>query len=196
MERLIATWREMELARRLALVGALVVTLAAVGTIAMMAGRPGMALLYAGLEPAAAGEMIGALEQMGAVHEVRGNAIFVEEGARDRLRLALAGDGLPSQGQKGYELLEGLSGFSATTDMFNAAYWRAKEGELARTIAAQPTIRSARVHIAIAPQRRFARERTPPTASVTVTGAGGSVTAQQAAAIRYMVALAVPGLPP
>ncbi|MEM6944925.1 MAG: flagellar M-ring protein FliF C-terminal domain-containing protein, partial [Pseudomonadota bacterium] len=96
----------------------------------------------------------------------------------------------------GYELLDEISGFSATTDMFNAAFWRAKEGELARTIAASPRVRAARVHIAAPGQRGFARAAAPPSASVTVTTGAGALSPAEAAGFRFLVALAVPGLPP
>ena len=196
MNQLTETWQGLDLRRRLILLGAVGLTFLAVFSLAQIATRPGMALLYSGLDPAAAGEVVGALEQMNIEAEVRGDAIFVPEGARDRVRLALAREGLPRQGQAGYELLDGLSGFSATSDMFDAAYWRAKEGELARTILAAPGVRAARVHIAVPSRRPFARDRAGPTASVTVTMAGGALTQEQAMAIRYMTALAVPGLEP
>ena len=196
MSQLIETWNALDLRRRVILFGAVALTFLAVFSLAQIATRPGMALLYSGLDPAAAGEVVGALEQMNVQAEIRGDAIFVPEDARDRVRLALAGQGLPRQGQAGYELLDGLSGFSATTDMFNAAYWRAKEGELARTILAAPGVRAARVHIAVPTRRPFARETAPTTASVTVTMASGALTNDQAMAIRYMTALAVAGLDP
>lgn len=196
MENIVNIWQRLDLRRRIILLGAIGLTLVAILSLAQIATRPGMALLYSGLDPAAAGEVVGALEQMNVQAEVRGDAIFVPEDARDRVRLALAREGLPRQGQSGYELLDQISGFSATSDMFNAAYWRAKEGELARTILAAPGVRAARVHIAVPARRPFAASGAGPTASVTVTMAGGMLTAEQATAIRYMTALAVPNLSP
>ena len=196
MEQMLETWQRLDPRRRIILVGAAVLTLVAVLSLAQVATRPGMALLYSGLDPAAAGEVIGALEAMNVESEVRGNAVYVAEDERDRVRLALARDGLPRQGQAGYELLDQLSGFSTTTDMFNAAYWRAKEGELARTILATAGVRAVRVHIATPSRRPFARDAAGATASVTVTMAGGVLTQTQATAIRYLVALAVAELRP
>lgn len=196
MSQIVDTWQALDLRRRVILVGAMVLTVAAVLSLAQIATRPGMALLYSGLDPAAAGEVVASLEQMGVKSDVRGDAIYVTEDDRDRVRLALAREGLPRQGLAGYELLDEISGFSATSDMFNAAYWRAKEGELARTIIASPGVRAARVHIAVPNRRPFARDGAQTTASVTVTMAGGSLTTEQATAIRYLVALAVPDLSP
>lgn len=196
MDGLLATWRALDVRRRIMLVGATVLALGGVLLIGQYASKPGMALLYSGLDPAAAGEVVGALEQMGIPYELAGDAIRVAEGERDRARLALARDGLPQQGQAGYELLDTISGFSTTTDMFNAAFWRAKEGELARTIAASPAVRAARVHIAPPGQQGFARQPAPPSASITVTAAGGAVPVSAASGFRFLVALAVPGLSP
>ncbi len=196
MSQLIDTWQTLDLRRRLILVGAVVLTVVAVLSLAQIATRPGMALLFSGLDPATAGEVVGALEQMNVQAEVRGDAIYVAEDERDRVRLALARDGLPRQGQAGYELLDQLSGFSATADMFNAAYWRAKEGELARTILSSPGVVAARVHIAVPNRRPFARDGAAPTASVTITMAGGALTLAQATSIRYLTALAVADLSP
>ena len=196
MDRLLETWRQLSVRRRAIAIGAVAATLIAVLLLAQMTARPGMSLLYSGLDSATAGEIVGQLEQMQVESEVRGDAIYVPAQARDRVRLALARKGLPRQGQAGYELLDEISGFSATSEMFDAAYWRAREGELARTILSSSGVRAARVHIAVPSRRPFAREAARPSASVTVTMDGGSLGDEQARAMRYLVALAVPGLKP
>ncbi|MCZ7674934.1 MAG: flagellar M-ring protein FliF [Roseovarius sp.] len=154
-----------------------------------------MALLYAGLESGPAGEVVGALEQRDVAYEVRGGAIFVDAARRDELRMTLAGEGLPRNSAQGYELLDGLSGFGTTSQMFNAAYWRAKEGELARTIVSHPAVASARVHIAQTGTSPFRRELRP-TASVAVSATAGRITAAHAQALKYLVASAVAGMAP
>ncbi len=154
-----------------------------------------MELLYAGLDGRAAGEVVAALDTRGIAYEVRGDSIFVDATARDALRMSLAGEGLPSAGGQGYELLDSLSGFGTTSQMFDAAYWRAKEGELARTILAVPQVRAARVHISQGPDDPFRRAVTP-TASVTVTTATGSLSEDQARALKHLVASAVAGMRP
>ena len=75
----------------------------------------------------------------------------------------------------------------------NLAYWRAKEGELARTILALPTVKAARVHIAEAPTEVF-QNKSKPSASVTITTRSAALTAEQALSVRHLVAGAVSGL--
>ncbi len=188
-------WDGLDARRRIiAGLGALAIAASVFG-IARVATAPTMALLYSGLDAAAAGEVVAALEARGVPFEVREASIYVDGGQRDAVRMALATVGLPDSGPAGYELLDGLSGFGTTSQMFDAAYWRAKEGELARTITAAPNVRAARVHLANPVKQPFAR--TPSgTASVTVTMARGALDAEQAQAIRYLVSSAVAGLAP
>ncbi|MDJ1008259.1 MAG: flagellar basal-body MS-ring/collar protein FliF [Paracoccaceae bacterium] len=195
MDQVLSVWSALSVGRRVVVVLATVAVFATVLTLGRLASQPSMALLYAGLEPQAAADVVAALEAQGAAFDVRGNALYVEAARRDALRMTLAGDGLPSGGSQGYELLDNLTGFGTTAQMFDAAYWRAKEGELARTITASPHVRSARVHIANPASRPFQRDQ-PASASVTVTAAGGGLSMAHAKALRFLVASAVTGLAP
>lgn len=195
MQNLISLWTALSLNRRIVVGGAAVLTFLAVIAMSRIAMTPGMALLYAGLDGPAAGEVVQALEQRGVVYQVSGDTIRVDAAQRDVLRMTLAAEGLPTTGVSGYELLDGLSGFGTTSQMFDAAYWRAKEGELARTIVATPAVRAARVHIAQVPSQPFQRDRRP-TASVSVTATAGGLTAAQAKALRHLVSAAVTGMQP
>lgn len=195
MQNVIAIWNSLNLRRRVIIVGATLAMFAAVLGLSRMAGQAEMGLLYAGLEPAAAGEVMAALDQRSVAYEIRGDSILVDVTRRDALRMALASEGLPAAGGGGYELLDSLSGFGTTSQMFDAAYWRAKEGEIARTLLAMPEVKAARVHIASAPARAFQPD-SKPTASVTLTTVSGSLTESQARAIRHLVASAVAGMAP
>jgi flagellar M-ring protein FliF len=179
--------------RRIAVIGATVAVFAAILMLARSTASTEMSLLYAGLDNATAGGVVSSLDQRGVPYEVRGGSIFVPTASRDRLRMTLASEGLPANSSQGYELLDNLSGFGTTSQMFDAAYWRAKEGELARTMLASPHIRGARVHISATTAQPFRREQAP-TAAVNVTTVSGSMDHAQADALRYLVASAVPGL--
>ncbi len=195
MQNVLSLWSALDPRRRIIVALATVTVFAAVLGLARMAARPDLSLLYAGLDAAAAGDVLTALDQSGTVYEVRGTSIFVPAAERDALRLTLAGQGLPANSAAGYELLDSLSGFGTTAQMFDAAYWRAKEGELARTILAAPDIRQARVHIA-APSSSFLQRDAAPSASVTVIATTGALPTRRATALRYLVASAVAGLAP
>ena len=193
MQHIIKVWSGLDTGKKVLIGMASIAVVAAFIDLFRMVSNPGMTLLYAGLEATAAGDVIQSLEQKGIHNEVRGGAIYVESSARDMLRMTLATEGLPENGMQGYELLDTLTGFGTTSQMFDAAYWRAKEGELARTIVTIPMITAARVHIANTGSNPFQRAVTP-SASVTLTTTGGSVAIAQARAIKFLVASAVPGL--
>ena len=195
MQNLVSIWSSLDLRKKAVVLGATVAMFLAILGLARMAGEPRMVLLYAGLEGSTAGQIVAALEQRAVVHEVRGDSIYVDANERDSLRMALAAEGLPAAGGAGYELLDNLTGFGTTSQMFDAAYWRAKEGELARTILTAPEVKSARVHIAQAPAGPFRRDERP-TASVSVTTATGALSEQQAQAFRHLIASAVAGMRP
>lgn len=193
MQQIKNVWTGLDAKKRLIVAGATIAVVASVLAMSHIVSKPTMRLLYAGLESGSAGDVVRSLEQRGTPYEVRGGSIYVPSDQRDELRLTLASEGLPANGGKGYELLDTLSGFGTTSQMFDAAYWRAKEGELARTIVGSPHISQARVHIANTGSNPFQRT-VDPTASVSVVPLGSPITPAQANAIRFLVASAVTGL--
>ncbi|RDD70756.1 flagellar basal-body MS-ring/collar protein FliF [Paracoccus versutus] len=186
-------WRERSARQRAVLAAAFLFTFAAIAGLSWLASRPGMALLYSGLDSQQSGAVMTAVEKSGVPYQIRGDSIWVAESRRDELRMMLAGEGLPSAGGKGYEILDGMSGFGTTSQMFDAAYWRAKEGELARTILALPNVKAARVHLAV-PQGRGYRREAEATASVTLTTDGTPINRSQAKALKFLVSSGVPGM--
>ena len=182
-------------ARKLLLAGAVLGVVAAMTFLVRGTLREPMALLYAGLEAERAGEIISELDKRGITYSIEQEAIFVPQSERDKIRFALAQDGLPKQAVQGYELLDEVNGFSVTSEMYNASYWRAKEGELTRTILAIPGIASARVHIGASLRSAHSRTQPQQTASVILTSVS-DLSKSQAEAIQYLVALAVSGLSP
>ncbi|ODT61174.1 MAG: flagellar M-ring protein FliF [Paracoccus sp. SCN 68-21] len=195
LQKLQDYWNERSSQQRMILGAAFLGTFLVIAGFGWLASRPSMALIYGGLDSAQAGEVIAGIERAGIPYEVRGDAIWVASDQRDRLRMDLAAQGLPAATSTGYELLDGMSGFGTTSQMFDAAYWRAKEGELARTILALPNVQTARVHLAIETGRGYRRDQNG-TASVTLTTNGGVITRDQAAALKYLVSSGVPGMQP
>ncbi|EEX09224.1 flagellar M-ring protein FliF [Ruegeria lacuscaerulensis ITI-1157] len=195
MQQIGTVWASLDRRKQIIVAGAAILVFLSVLAMSRVVTSPSMTLLYAGLEAGAAGDIVRALDQRGVTYEIRGGSIYVPVSKRDELRMTLASEGLPANGNRGYELLDSLSGFGTTSQMFDAAYWRAKEGELARTIVSSPHVSQARVHIANGSSNPFQRS-VAPTASVYLVPAGARVTVEQAKAIRFLVASAVTGLAP
>ncbi|MGB7317238.1 MAG: flagellar basal-body MS-ring/collar protein FliF [Planktotalea sp.] len=188
-------WNGLEPAKKVTMGLGVVALLTTLFVLGRMATQPSMALLYSGLEAPQAGDVVRALEQRGEAYEIKGGTIYVAYQRRDELRMTLASEGLPANSTKGYELLDSLSGFGTTSQMFDAAYLRAKEGELARTIVSSAQIAMARVHIAQNKSSAFERNKAG-SASVFITPAGAGIDQAQAKALRYLVASAIAGVSP
>ena len=62
MQQVLAIWTKLDLRKRIIIVGATLAMFAAVLGLARIAAQPSMALLYAGLEPGPAGEVVEALD--------------------------------------------------------------------------------------------------------------------------------------
>lgn len=193
MQSLIDDVRARRWRRPMILAVAGLVTFLLVMTLARLATAPSLELLYARLQPEDASRILTDLEGRGVAHELRGDAIYVDASARDRLRLDLAAEGLPGSDSAGYELLDSLSGFGTTSQMFDAALNRAREGEIARTLLSGSGVAAARVHIADAPRTPFARD-VGATASVTLMMKSGDVPSDLAQAAQSLVSGAVVGL--
>lgn len=195
LQQIFGIWSELSFTRRTVALAGLTVTALAIFLMIRLATTPGFALLYGNLTPSQAGEVITSLDGQGARYQVRGSSVYVEEGRRDELRMLLATEGLPANSSSGYELLDKLTGFGTTSQMFDAAYSRAIEGELARTIEASSFVRDARVHIAMGKGLPFQRSQSV-SASVFVRAAGFELSDENARALRFLVASAVTDLDP
>ncbi|KAA2236119.1 flagellar basal-body MS-ring/collar protein FliF [Salinarimonas soli] len=184
--------------QRIAAMGA--VTLALVAFFAfviMRVSQPAMGLLYSELSLQDANAVVKDLEAKGIRYETRaeGTTILVPRNDLPRVRMELAGKGLPSGGGVGYEIFDKGDAFSSTSFVQGINHLRALEGELARTIRAIGRVQSARVHLAIPERRLFDRDREGPRASIALKLAG-ELEAGQVRAIRHLVASAVEGLKP
>ena len=60
MSGFVSTWQNLDMRKRIILLGAIALTFVAVLSLTQIATRPGMALLYSGLDSSAAGEVVGA----------------------------------------------------------------------------------------------------------------------------------------
>lgn len=167
------------------------------GFVIMRVSQPAMGVLYSDLSSQDANAVIRDLESRGLRYEIRGDGSTILAPRSDlaKIRMELAGKGLPTGGGVGYEIFDKGDAFSSTSFVQNINHLRALEGELARTIRAISRIQAARVHLAIPERRLFERDREPPRASI-VLKLRGELEPAQVRAVRHLVASAVEGLKP
>jgi flagellar M-ring protein FliF len=159
-----------------------------------MIAEPPMAILFSGLEPRDATAVVTKLEALNVAYEQKGDGgtILIASNEVTRIRMQLAGEGLPSAGV-GYEIFDKTDTFGTTAFVQNVNRLRALEGELARTIRSLESVDTARVHLVIPERQVFARDNQPPSASVVVK-TRVRLSRGQANAIQHLVAASVSGL--
>jgi flagellar M-ring protein FliF len=167
------------------------------GFLVMRASTPTLAPLYTGLSLEDSSAIVTELQTLNVPFEVRGDGdtILVPRDQITTLRMNLAGSGLPTKGQVGYEIFDQQGTLGATSFVQNINNVRALEGELARTIGSLARIKSARVHLVLPERELFRRETKQPSASIVV-GVRGELSAGEIRAIQHLVASAIEGLSP
>ena len=177
------------------------VTLTLVGFFAFVilrVSRPDMGVLFSDLSMQDSAAVIRELDARGITYETKGDTgqtVLAPRGDLARLRMDLAGKGLPSQGGVGYEIFDKGDAFSSTSFVQNVNHLRAMEGELARSIRAIGRVQAARVHLVMPERRLFERDRELPSAAIVVK-LTGDLDPGQVRAIRHLAASAVEGLKP
>jgi flagellar M-ring protein FliF len=176
------------------------VTIALVGFFAFLILRvtaPQMTPLFTDLSYEDSAAIVKELERQGVGYELRndGNIVMVPKDRVARLRMSLAGEGLPKGGGIGYEIFDKSDALGTTSFVQNINNLRALEGELARTIRGLDSVVAARVHLVLPERPLFSRDKVEPSASI-VLKVHGMLEAQQVRAIRHLVASAVNGLKP
>jgi flagellar M-ring protein FliF len=171
----------------------------AVAAVVALAGytlsRPAMETLYSGLDRDDVAAMGAALREANVAFDVNAEAttVLVAAGQASAARMILAEKGLPRGGAVGNELFDKLGSLGLTSFMQDVTRLRALEGELARTVQMMRSVKAARVHIVLADEGSFRRERQPSSASVMIRTDGGNDHAT-GEAIRHLVASGVPGM--
>lgn len=169
---------------------------AIVVALLMWARSPDYRVLYSNLSDADGGRIMGELDARGVPYRFTqgGQALLVPGDQVHGLRLQLAEQGLPRGGNVGFELMDDQAfGISQFAEQVN--YQRGLEGELSRSMESLGPVERARVHLALARQSVFVRDREPAKASVILTLHPGRLLSDgQVSAIVHMVASSVPEL--
>ena len=176
------------------------VTLALVGFFSFLIVRmttPQMVPLFTDLALDDSASIVKDLDRQAVTYELKndGSIILVPKDQVARLRMKLAGEGLPKGGGVGYEIFDKSDALGATTFIQNINKLRALEGELSRTIRTIDGVEGARVHLVLPDRPLFSRDKIEASASI-VLKVRGQLAPNQVRAIRHLVATAVNGLKP
>ncbi len=188
---------ELTIAQRAGVAAAGIVVLLAAVAFVSWVSTPSYTVLYSNIDETQLAQVIDALEADSVPYklEAGGRRVLVPRNQVYKVRASLASSGI--QGAvvpKGYELLD-EQGLSVSDFRQRVDYQRALEGELARTLGALETVRSATVRLVIPEEALFAENQKPVQASVLIDPAG-PVSQGDVDAITFLVASSVEGLEP
>ena len=194
-ERLWTNLKGLGVRRLVGLAGTGVAVFVATALAGWWLSRPSMETLYSSLDRDDVAAIGAALREAGIPFDVNAEStvVLAAPGQAAAARMALAEKGLPRGGAVGNELFDKLGSLGLTSFMQDVTRLRALEGELARTIQMMRAVKAARVHIVLADEGSFRRQRQPSSASVVIRTDGGD-DASTGRAIRHLVASAVPGM--
>jgi flagellar M-ring protein FliF len=199
-KNLVALWKGLSGPRRVSLIATFLLSLAVLGATVYFASKPKLTLLYGGMAPAEAAKVVEYLESKKITYDVSdgGRSIMVPASDVYTVRLGLASQGIPtmSDGGVGFELFDKPT-FGMSDFMQRANYYRALQGELARTIRQLDEVSNARVLIVVPEDKLFGQDHQEAKASVFIQlQPGRSLSDEQVRAIRFLVANGVEGLQP
>ena len=199
-KNLAALWKGLSPSRKVSLIASFLLSMAVLGGVVYLASQPRLTLLYGGMAPAEAAKVVEYLESKKITYDVSdgGRAISVPAQQVYSVRMGLASQGIPTMSDSGvgFELFDKPT-FGMSDFMQRANYYRALQGELARTIRQLDEVSNARVLIVVPEDKLFTQNHQEAKASVFIQlQPGRSLNEGQVRAIRFLVANGVEGLQP
>jgi flagellar M-ring protein FliF len=154
-------------------------------------------VLYSGMDPSDAGEMLSVLEDMGIDAKAEGsNTILVESSQADTVRMQLAAEGYPKSGFN-FDIFSNASGLGMT-DMEKRVYYQFQlQDNLSQVIKKLDKVDDAVVNISLAQESAFvlSENEKPASASVLLKLKDNqSISPEEVRAIAELVAKSVSGL--
>ena len=180
-----------------AVVIAVVVALIGGGVLfSRWAATPTYAPMFSNLSGADAAAVVEKLQASGTPYELTdgGTTIMVPQSQVYEARLQMSADGLPSDSESGYALLD-KAGVTTSDFIQQKTYQRALSEELANTVESIDGVETAVVNLAIPKDNVFLDEQDPTTASVLVgLKPGANLSDEQVTSIVNLVAGGVEGM--
>jgi flagellar M-ring protein FliF len=188
--------RSLPLSRKISMAFVLCLVVAGFVIMFFWANQVDYQALFNNLSPEDGAAIVARLKEKKVPFKVEGNgtSILVPAEKVNELRLAMAGDGLPTGGNLGFEIFDNTD-FRTTKFVQELNYRRALQGELARTINQFKEVKSSRVFIVLPKESLFVESTTPASASIQLD-LKSTLPSSRLAAIIHLVANAVEGLKP
>ena len=196
VERIITTFREMSLPRKIALGVLALAVIAGFTTMFIWTNKTSFKAAYTGLTREDAAAVVELLKTSNTPYRLTGDGttIMVPESMVYDVRLTMAKEGIPKGAGVGYEIFDKTE-FGTTEFVQKINKKRALQGELARTIQAFDEVKNAKVMIVLPKESVFVEETKQPSASILLELIS-DLEKEEVASIAHLVASAVQDLTP
>jgi flagellar M-ring protein FliF len=184
------------LSKKISMVFVIVLVMAGFALMFFWANQENYKVLFSNLSQKDGNAIIAELKKKNVPYQIEANGSIILVPAEKvyELRLSMAGEGLPSGGNVGFEIFDHPD-FKTTRFVQELNYRRALEGELARTINQFKEVNSSRVFIVIPEESLFIEDKKPASASIQLD-LKSNLPPERLTAIVHLVANAVEGLEP
>ena len=196
LERILQTFREMSMSRRIALAVLALVVVAGFTTMFIWTNKTPFRTAYSGLTKEDAAAVVQGLKESNTPYRLAGDGttIMVPETMVYDVRLTMAGQGIPKGGGVGFEIFDKTE-FGTTEFVQKINKKRAMQGELARTISAFDEVKTARVMIVLPQDSVFVEEVKKPSASILLE-LNSDLEKEKVTSIAHLVASSIQDLTP
>lgn len=188
--------KSLPLAKKITVAVVILLLMAAFAVMFTLANQVDYRVLFNNLSAQDAGAIIEKLKEKNIPYKIEGggSTILVPAEQVYELRLKMVGDGLPRDGQIGFEIFD-KTDYKTTQFVQSLNYQRALQGELARTINCFKEVKSSRIFIVLPKETLFVEDAKPASASVLLD-LKSNLPPERLTAIVHLVASAVEGLEP
>ena len=196
LKQLQKLWNKLDTRAKIIIGSASLVVFTGLIFLVFVLGDPNYQPIYEDLAPEDASAIVDELENRGVSYRLQdgGATVLVPSEHVHDMRLALAGEDLPTSGQVGFEVFDDVQ-FGTTDFERRVNLYRAMGGELSRSIETMNAVSSARVQITAPEESLFISEERPAEASVMLDlESGHDLSPEQSRAIGDLVASGVPDL--
>ncbi len=196
LEKIIQTFKEMPMPRRIILGVLTLVVIAGFTTMFIWTNKTQFKAAYSGLTKEDAAAVVENLKESNTPYRLSGDGttILVPEAIVYDVRLTMARQGIPKGGGVGFEIFDKTE-FGTTEFVQKINKKRAIQGELARTISAFDEVKTARVMIVLPKDSVFVEEVKKPSASILLE-LNADLEKEKVTAIAHLVASSIQDLTP
>ena len=188
IKRIITTFKEMSMPRKISFGIFTMVVVAGFAALFIWTNKTKFQAAYIGLSQDDASLVVGQLKESNTPYKITGDGttIMVPEDIVYDVRLSMAREGIPKGGGDGFEITESVQKINKK---------RAIQRELARTISAFDEVKTAHVMIVMPQDSVFAEEVKKPSASILLE-LSDDLERKKIAAIAHLVASSIQDLTP